>query len=96
MKNDCLVCGDSADLILHGMALCEAHAAEHQAAERHDRAWREGWKSQSDALRWLDEARRDVATTIRLSPAAMRRADELAEQRGLSRTKLIEALILQA
>ena len=92
IEDACIVCGGRADVGIGGLLLCTLHAAEFQEWAAVQRA---AGRS-VDAARWALGARRSIATTIRLAPQIMDAADRLAEERGLSRSKLIEVLIEQA
>ena len=89
MSSECVVCGDRGGVGIGGVLLCALHAAAYQEWATAERAA----GRPTDVAKWALRERRDVATTIRLSPAALRLADRLAADRGLSRGKLIEALV---
>jgi len=92
--SECIVCGRSASRSRGGVLLCDEHYGD---AELHIREERAAGR-QPNLLTWATQQRRESrqAMTLRLTPAAVARIDEIAAARGISRNAAIEALIMGA
>ena len=92
--SECIVCGRSASRSRGGVLLCDEHYGD---AELHIREERAAGR-QPNLLTWAARQRLDArhAMTLRLSPQALARIDEIAAARRISRNAAIEALIMGA
>lgn len=88
----CIVCGEPNGIAIGGCLFCKLHATAYREwALAEIEAGRP-----TDAARWALGERKVLATNIRLPAAVMEAADRLARDRGISRNRLIQALIEHA
>jgi len=93
--SECIVCGKSASHSRGGALLCPEHYGDAELWIGEERAA----GRQPNLLTWAARQRRESrqAMTLRLTPAAVARIDEIAAARGgISRNAAIEALIMGA